>query len=217
METTQVNRKQIDDLRAWFFAKDRSISLAQNTLYYLFTNQANGAYMSMAFISETVLSASAASVTFSNIPQNFRHLLMMTQARTDAVLEADTILVRFNNDSSANYDRETISATGAGITSAASRGSTAAQGILITEGASSRAFNFSPGYSFIFNYPLADREKQTINLSVAFGDASADTDLLIRIITNRWRNKNPITSIVLVPSTGPNFVSGSRFQLYGIL
>lgn len=217
METTQVNRKQIDDLRAWFFAKDRSISLAQNTLYYLFTNQANGAYMSMAFISETVLSASAASVTFSNIPQNFRNLMIFMRTRSDrAAQETDVTLMRFNGDSGANYDNVSIRGNAATASSAVARGGTSLI-VGISEAAASRAFNFAPSVVFIPGYSVTDSEKTTIAALGNFGNLSADADLFVEIRSGHWRNKNVITSITILPSTGPNFVSDSRFQLYGIL
>lgn len=217
METTQVNRKQIDDLRAWFFAKDRSISLAQDTLYYLFTNQANGAYMSMAFISETVLSASAASVAFSNIPQNFRHLMLFTQARTDAAAESDNVTIRFNGDAGANYDFQQLS--GSSTTAAAStvRGATSIINFLTSEGANSRAFNFAPGVAYIIRYSVSGIEKTTLSFTGRNGDLSADTDLSVFLRFGHWRNRNVITSITLLPQTGPNFVTNSRFGLYGVL
>lgn len=170
----------------------------------------------LVLISESTLTGSVASVTFSSIPQNFRHLLVKTQARTDAVAELDAIEYRLNNDSGANYDRLFLTVNSAGVSATALRASAQAARIGITEGASSRASNFSPGFTVIFGYAITTQEKWAIALSAAFGDVSADTDLAGRLFFNRWRSTAAITSLVLVPATGPNFVSGSIFQLYGL-
>jgi len=217
MDTPQVNRKQIDDLRAWFFAKDRSISLAQNCLYYLFAGgQANGAYMSMAFISETVLSASATSVTFSNIPQNFRHLMLFSWSRTDRVAEVDSAAVRFNGDAGNNYDFQQVNGSSTTAAATVARGTNTMQ-VFIAEAANSRAFNFSTGVGFILNYSINTIEKRIIAITDLTGDLSVDTDLQVALRIGHWRNKNVLTSITIFPQVGTNLVSGSRFQLHGIL
>lgn len=212
MEVNPIDRDKIQDLRAWFHPKDRSVYLAANTLVYL----NNGAYLSNAFIAETILSGSAASVTFSNIPQGFRHLQLFIQARVDRVAEFDNVIVRFNGDSGANYDTEAIDSSGASVSSGATR-ATASPTPLGAEAASSRANNFSPGTLFILGYSNPAMEKRTIGFSSIYGDLSADADLRNLFRTGLWRSLNVITSIALLPSVGPNFVSGSRFQLYGIL
>lgn len=217
METTQVNRKQIDDLRAWFFAKDRSISLAQDTLYYLFAGGvANGAYMSMAFINETVLSASATSVVFSNIPQDFRHLMLFSWARTDRVAELDSAAIRFNGDTGNNYDFQQVNGSSTTAAATVSRGTNTMQ-VFIAEATNSRAFNFSLGIGFIPNYSINTVEKRIIAITDVMGNLSADTDLQVALRTGHWRNTNVLTSITVLPQVGTNLVSGSRFQFYGIL
>lgn len=172
--------------------------------------------LGLSLISETILSATAATVTFSGINQSFRHLLLVCQARTDAAAEADTIQLRFNADSSAIYDRQRITGAATVVTAASARAGTADQ-IGVCEAASSRASNFSPVATWIFGYARTDAEKWTGSpISVSFGDVSADTDLQIQIRGGRWRSTAAITSITLLPLTGPNFVSGSSFQLYGV-
>ena len=212
MKIPTLSADLIDALRSRFFAKDRSIYLAANCLAYL----SNGAYLSNAFISETVLSASATGVTFSNIPQGFRTLLLTCDIRTDAALELDTITLRFNGDSGANYDTQTLfgsaATTGAGATRATALNST-----LLSEAANSRAKTFSPNIVFIPNYANSSAEKRAIAFNLFYGNLSADADLLAGMRTVGWRNTNVITTLVIVPDNGPNFVSGSRFQLYGIL
>lgn len=176
----------------------------------------NDTSLALDFISETILSASAASVTFSNIPQTFRHLQIIVTARTDVAAESDVVALRFNGDSGNNYDRISLTATGGSVVGAVARA-----GSLITigstEGANSRAAVFAPTFGLIFGYAISGQEKTCLGLSVNFGNLSADTDVVLALRGGLWRKDNVITSITILPATGPNFVSGSRFQLYGIL
>lgn len=212
MEVNPIDRDKIQDLRPWFHPKDRSVYLAANTLVYL----NNGAYLSNAFIAETILSGSATSVTFSNIPQGFRHLQLFTQSRTDRAAESDNIVIRFNGDSGTNYDLESLESAGATVAAAASR-ATATPLLIGSEGASSRGNNFAPGVMFILGYSNAAMEKRMLGISSIFGNLSADTDLINLFRNGLWRSLNVVTSVTLLPGTGPNFVAGSRFQLYGVL
>lgn len=233
--------EMVNALRSWFHPKDRSVIMAPSTfiegaeiatpatpsigrgrLYWKnnFWTQLNSSGVEQqlsgpALISETTLSGSAASVTFSGIPQIFRHLMLMSQARTDAVAETDVVLLRANGDTGPSYDAQVLSVNNATLTGAVGRAGTFF-GIGRAEGASSRASNFAPTQVWIYAYSLSDREKWLYGLSANFGDASADADLREEWRSGRWRNTTPISSITLLPNTGPNFVSGSRFQLYGV-
>lgn len=212
MEIDILSDKLKQQLSSWFHRRDRSVYLAPDTFYFL----NNGAYLATAFISETVLSAVAASVTFSNIPQGFRHLTLQLWVRTASAAEADNIIMRFNGDVGTNYD--TIQTQGNGVTmTVTSARATASPLVGGSEAANSRAFNFSPIAIQIPHYSLGGIEKKWIALSSIFGDRSADTDLFNLSRVGAWRNTNVITSIVFTANSGANFVTGSRFQLYGIL
>jgi hypothetical protein len=171
--------------------------------------------VSLSLISETVLSGSAASVTFSSIPSSFRALRLMIAARSDRSAEVDTVSLRFNGDSGANYDTQAVFGNAASAAGSAARGGT---NILAgnTEAANSRANVFAPSDVTIFQYNNSSIEKFLIGLTGSMGDVSADTDMLMTIRLGRWRSAAAITSITLLPTTGPNFVADSVFTLYGI-
>ena len=208
MKIPTLSADLVDALRSRFFAKDRSIYLASNCLAYL----SNGAYLSNAFISETILSASAASVTFSNIPQGFRHLMILAQARSDQAAEIDTLICRFNGDTGSNYDYSQIQN---GVYSATRPATFVTCGF--TEAANSRAAAYSLTQVVISAYSRAGIDKYSSGYGGCFGNLSADADLFYLTVYGHWRNTNVITSVTLSLTPGPNFVSGSRFQLYGIL
>lgn len=171
--------------------------------------------LGMSLISETVFAASAVSVTFSSIPQGFRYLVLLFAARTDRVAEVDTALLRFNGDSSASYGSQSLVGNSATASATAARGATSIS-VATTEAASSRASTNGPGIIFIFDYARAF-EKRVISMSGAFGDMSADADLFLVVRNGYWQNTIAITSLALLPSLGTNFVTGSRFSLYGVM
>lgn len=211
MEVDQISDKLKQQLSSWFHRRDRSLYLPPDTFYYL----NNGAYLATAFISETILSASAASVTFSNIPQGFRHLQLMCSTRTDRAAETDTLAIRVNGDSGANYDFQQLFGSSATASASTLRATTSLI-VGVSEAAQSRGGAFAPAIVWLWDYTTA-QDKYSIGLSGLIGNLSADADLNIGVRMGHWRNLNDITSLVVLPLTGPNFVSGSRFQLYGIL
>lgn len=233
--------EMVNALRSWFHPKDRSVILADDTfiegeeivtpgnpphnrgrLYWknghwtqLNESGAEQILTGPALIAETILTGSVTSVTFSGIPQIFRHLLIMGQVRTDRVAEVDGTLLRCNLDTGANYDRQTLAVNNATLTGVAARAQTSIQ-VGLGGAANSRASNFSPFIVEILGYSRTDAEKWTISRSAVFGDVSADSDLFLHHFAGEWRNTTAISSITLLPNVGPNFVSGSRFSLYGI-
>lgn len=49
------------------------------------------------------------------------------------------------------------------------------------------------------------------------GDLSTDSDMRISLSRGLWENLEPITSVMILPEVGPNFMPGCIFELYGIL
>lgn len=167
-------------------------------------------------IAETTLGASAASVTFNNVPQTYRTLWLFAEARTDRVAESDTVLWQANADGGANYDRVLFYAQ---ITTHGQGGARAQTSgyVGVCEGASSRAANFGPMIVAWEDYASAIIEKTCeVPLSARAGDRSLDTDVEEYFMASWWRSTAAITRLDFLPLVGPNFVAGSKFTLYGI-
>lgn len=161
-------------------------------------------------------SGSGTSIAFSDISQNYRHLMLIGNARSSVAAENDGLLLRFNGDTGSNYDWQRMTANNATLSGAVGRGVTSIQ-VGAIEGANSRGDSFSPVHIHIYLYSQAAvYEKYTISHNVFFGDVSADADMFFQSRGGRWRSTAAITSITLLPLTGPNFVGGSGFQLYGV-
>lgn len=171
--------------------------------------------LGLSLIAETFLSGTAASVTFSDIPQTARHLQLICQARTDNAAESDGLLLRFNGDTAANYDIQFISVNDTTVSGNGLRAQTSIQ-IASVEATNSRAANFSPVVVEIPGYARASVERWAISRSALFGNVSADTDQFLQLFAGRWRSTAAITSLTLLPLTGANFAAGSLFQLYGV-
>jgi len=169
-------------------------------------------------ISETVLTGNAASVTFTSIPQGYRHLVLVFSARTDRAAEEDQIDVRLNGDAGANYDWLQIKGdVGVGVATSGARAASSMR-LASCEGANSAANGFTGGHIQFDYYATADRLKTGYGPgSGIFGDVNADTDLHLKIRYGHRRNAAATTAIALFPQTGLNFVAGSRFTLYGVL
>lgn len=159
---------------------------------------------------------SGISIAFSDIPQSYRHLMLIGNVRSSVVAENDGLLMQFNGDTGSNYDWQRLTVNNATVTGAVGRGVTSIQ-VGAIEGASSRAASFSPVHIYIYLYSqAASYEKYTLSQNTFFGDVSADADMFYQSRGGRWRSTAAITSITLMPLTGPNFVAGSGFQLYGV-
>lgn len=184
---------------------------AVNELLAFFKGRNEG----LSAIGQTTLTGSVASVTFDLTDyQQFRHLLLVANARTDVASGIDVLNIRFNADAAGNYDNIYVLGTNSITLSAYSGGATSINAIY-TGGSLATANNFGGGFTLFNNYSNVLFRKTTMSLSVNMSNQTAAN---ARIITygGAWRNTAAITSILLFPGTGPNFVANSTFALYGI-
>ena len=152
------------------------------------------------------LSASASSVTFSNIPQNYTDLKVVMSTRTTQADVYDSVLVNFNGSSS-NLSSRFLQGNGAAASS-----STATNGFIFQgNGANSTASTFSNGELYVPNY--------TSSLNKSFScDGLSETNattIYTNLTVGLWAQTATITSLSIKSLNG-SFVSGSTFTLYGI-
>lgn len=155
-------------------------------------------------IAQEVLASDTTSVTFSSIPQTYKHLLFLVLASRDGSVLAE-IDARFNGDTAANYASQTHDVDG--TTTAAFREAAAT---FIPAGVV--GWNWSAGEFLIPNY-AGNAHKLTLARS-AYPEASA-TDLHLWSAAGVWRNTGAITSVTFLLSTGGLLEAGSVFSLYG--
>ena len=184
---------------------------AVNELLAFFKGRNEG----LSAIGQTTLTGSVASVTFDLTDyQQFRHLLLVANVRADRVSTNDAIKGQFNGDSGNNYDYSffgTINATFQG------GNSIAATDLLLgdMECANSLANSFSESIVLFSNYTNTSIYKFCLSITGNFGTPAAATTRA-RVFMSQWRSTNAVTSLLLFPNVGPNFVANSIFALYGI-
>lgn len=165
-------------------------------------------------IAETVLGASAGSVTFSSIPNTFRHLRLEWQARGDTAAVNTALQLQVNGDTSASYDRQSTQIVGTVVSASEAQGLTAMLlGLLAAASASAN----TPGTGTIDipNYAGTVFVKHALTQTVAQAGVGSGA-LTARFDLGSYRaTTSAINALKLFPAAG-NFVAGSTFTLYGI-
>jgi len=159
-------------------------------------------------IEAQTLSSSAAGITLGSggtIPQTYTDLKIVLSVRTDRAASVDDTIIHFNT-SGANFTNRYLLGDGSGT----SGGSNSYY--ILTNGATSTASTFSNHEVYIPNYTGSNYKSFSVD-SVSENNATAAYALLT---AGLWSQTAAITSISLIPTYGPNFVTNSTFYLYGI-
>jgi hypothetical protein len=155
-------------------------------------------------IASQTLGSATATVTFTNIPQNFTDLILVTGDILNASNLADMYL-QFNSDTSSNYSRTFMeSSSSSASTNRSSNQTTLALGRSYGGDRTQNIFQIN-------NYSNSSTNK-TVLCRYGSGDASSSSGAAVGL----WRSTSAITSITLGIDGGYNFSSGSTFNLYGI-
>jgi hypothetical protein len=156
------------------------------------------------------LNASAASITFDNIPQTgYTDLKVVGSARTnDTSSYGDAVIVRFNGSNTGLSSRR-LYGTGAGAASISSSANMYA-GQASSNGQTSSTFgNFE---LYIPNYTLSNQKSSSSDGVNENNAANAIT----QFSANLWTGTGAITSVALLPEVGSLFLQYSSFSLYGL-
>jgi len=151
------------------------------------------------------LNASAASVTFSNIPQTgYTDLKVVLSARCDAANTA--VKIQFNGLTT-NLSTRYLYGSGSAAASY-----TDASNIYTYENSSSyTASTFGNAEIYIPNYTSSNAKSVSVDAVTENNATGADMALFAGL----WNNTAAITSVALVSNSG-NFVANSTFSLYGL-
>jgi hypothetical protein len=162
-------------------------------------------------IASQTLGSTATSVTFSSIPSTYTDLVICVTGRTDrTATAAEAIGLRFNSDTGSNYSVTYLLGSGSSASSARAANISYAELSRMNPSASG---NTNPALAIfhIMSYSNTSVYKTALGL----GAASAETYPVSRYVS-LWRSTAAITSVLVIPAIGPNFVAGSTFSLYGI-
>jgi hypothetical protein len=156
-----------------------------------------GEFSTYTPIYSTTLSATTASVTFSNIPTTYTDLVLVVQG-TWAGTGYEALSLTFNGDTSSNYSRTLLNGTGTSALS--SRESTSNWGALGNDQSNS--------ILHIMNYSNTTTYKTIISR----GNSASNQ---VRATVGLWRSTSPITSITTQMASN-SYASGTTFTIYGI-
>lgn len=162
-------------------------------------------------IADTLLLAPAASITFSSIPQVFKHLLLVGKARGDTGSRPQVQVV-INADTAAVYD---IGHIGLAAASLAGSGQALANGAGIAgwiPAVSDPANAFGPLQGLFTDYATVGMQN-----ALFFGQSrDTATGMYLDLTGNWYKNAAAaITSLKLQLSAG-SFIAGTRLTLYGL-
>jgi hypothetical protein len=157
------------------------------------------------------LNASAASVTFANIPQTgYTDLKMVISSRSSQSGLGEANRISFNgNTTNGDYTQKRLLGTG----SAASSQSQTTREVSFNNGSTSTASTFANSEIYIPNYTGSSAKSASID-TVTENNGSEAYAALIAIL---WSGTAAITSIALTPETGgATYSQYSTFSLYGL-
>lgn len=165
-----------------------------------------------------VVGASAASISISNIPATYKHLMLVLEMRTDGAVTMDNILIRFNADSTAaNYYSQFGLHSATAWSSGEALGTTGACLMSsVAAGASAPANVNGIAIVYIPNYASAALQRALAYWGGVRGGTGSAT---LRAANGAafWLNAAAaINQITLLPSTGANIVANSAYTLYGL-
>ncbi len=161
-----------------------------------------------------VLGSSQSSVTFSNLgdySSTYKHLQMRWVARGDNGSAGLGAFSRLNGDSGNNYNWHYLNGNGSTVSSSNPGGSVTRALTGVFPAASSTSNAFGAAIVDLLDAYSTTKNKTFRDLS---GNASSGFNL-IDVDSGLWRNTNSVTSWEIFAEAG-NFVTGSRFSLYGI-
>jgi hypothetical protein len=169
-----------------------------------------------------ILTSSAASVTFSSLGDyaaDYQHLQIRSVMRSDKGSANRTSAgLRLNADSGSNYSTHHLHATGSSVVSTAYTSTTFMQNLLGL-GSIPTTSNVSNAYGVAI-LDILDPFETSKYTTVRCLHGSSQTDPRLSLASGLWRNSASLTSIEIAPNEAAfldsNFVSGSRFSLYGI-
>ena len=160
-------------------------------------------------IASQTLGSAAASVTLSNLPQNYTDLVLVF---TGAMSSADYVMVRVGSgstDTGSNYSGVTMKINNTTFTNSASSNDTSVSGPNpLNLNNNNMIFNFS-NYSNSTTYKTF-LWRQNVPASSAGGDGN------LSVTQGLWRSTSPIDRIHFFTYYGQTYAAGCTFTLYGI-
>ncbi len=164
-----------------------------------------------AVISDQLLAGTATTVSFLNVPQTYRNLVLEMTGRGDVAALVLGVRVRFNTDQTANYLTERVQGAGAAATASQS-------GVFSGIDANLVGGNVAATHAGIVKMWIPNYTNALFRKAVSFTEFRFDgTTTITTNCGGQWGTSgSAINQIDCFASSG-NFIIGSRFTLIGEL
>jgi len=171
----------------------------------------------MSLIQDSIL-GSANTFDFQSIPGTYSHLKIVIQGRATGAVAGRFSMLRFNNDSGANYDCEWFTAFGTAAANLAPTNDFNATSMAhVVEMPGASAPSNMPGQAEI---TIPNYAGTTFNKTAAwFGGTTLLNDANGQRTQHGagvWKSTVAITRIQILLASSDTFVAGSRMTLYGL-
>lgn len=156
---------------------------------------------------------SSGTITFSSIPQNYKHLQLRCLTRSTVSASVDYFSVtRFNSDSGNNYSYHYLFGNGS---SAGSGGSFSQNNLAFPTilGNTATANCMTVGILDVHDYSSTTKNK-TVR---TFEGWDANGTGAAYINSSLWQSTSAVTSMTITAPSSANFTSTSTFALYGMV
>ncbi len=174
----------------------------------------SGGSGAMTLITDTLLASPAATVTFSSISGSYKTLKIFVQGACSAATTNDAINMQANGDTGSNYDRQATYSVATG--SASGLQTLAGAGVAFSVPCTTAPADEPGTYEItIPNYSSAVFRKMA-NVVGGWYQTTLAAGLSQQSDVWHWRNTSAITQLVFSIAGGSNFITGTRFTLYGI-
>lgn len=151
-------------------------------------------------IATTTLGGAAGTITFSTIPATYTDLVIVL---TGTQSSEDTIGIRFNSDTGANYSATRVSGNGSAASSTRWTNTTSAY--------------FAVRYTTENNAIIQIQNYSNTTTNKTFLSRANNAGNIVNAWVGLWRNTAAINSLSLASFNGStNFDSGTTATLYGI-
>jgi hypothetical protein len=169
-----------------------------------------------SLIASTNLTSDVSSVTFSNLPTTYNHLIVksmiQTTRRSDGYADVDFY---FNSDNGSNYLAGAIRQQGNSLSyNNYTSTNTSVPWFLmasVTSGVTNYLKYFGQGEILIFNYSGTAKK-----VSHAKSNTTTNTAYQVRSINWGYQGTAAITSITFIDRNSANMIAGSQIYIYGI-
>lgn len=172
------------------------------------------AVVGMCRIADITVSTPVSAIDLPSIPATYTHLLLKLFLRTDLGAAGQFGLLRMNGDVTNNYNSERLSASAATVAAAETL---AGSGIGIGDVAhtASAAFRLSVHEISIPNYRSAHDKHAHGQAFLPTSDVAGGTQLFS--FAGVWKAQAVVDRLTVVVTGNPNFQTGARATLYGLI